>query len=272
MAKIWVLSDLHYELMWPNIDGDLPRVKAADLLIMAGDCHNAFKLMPFLARKFPALPVVAVAGNHEHYETGASVQRGIQWMRTAARDVRETQTGEVYFLENETVVLDLAGEKIRVIGSTLWTDFKLFENNVGHMAYCQMGMNDFVYIESDAEPGHKLRPIETVQWHQAARAFIAAELAKPFDGKTIVVTHHGPSIRSVAQRYLKDPLSAAFAANCDDLLAMGADLWCHGHTHDSFDYMAGSTRVICNPRGYSARPGGGRPENKMFDPSLLVEV
>ena len=238
MAKIWILSDLHYELMLPNITGDLPFVKAADLLIVAGDCHSAFKLMPFLARKFPGLPVVAIAGNHEHYKTGASVQRGIEWLRKAAGDVRETQSREVYCLENETLVLNLAGEKIRVIGSTLWTDFKLFENNAGlgngagHMAYCQLGMNDFVYIESDAEPGHELHALETVQWHKAARAFIAAELAKPFDGKTIVVTHHGPSMRSIAKRFSGDALSAAFASNCDDLLEMGANLWVHGHTHE----------------------------------------
>jgi hypothetical protein len=27
-------------------------------------------------------------------------------------------------------------------------------------------------------------------------------------------------------------------------------LWTHGHTHDVFDYMLGTTRVFCNPRGY----------------------
>ena len=27
-------------------------------------------------------------------------------------------------------------------------------------------------------------------------------------------------------------------------------LWTHGHTHEEFDYMMGSTRVLCNPRGY----------------------
>jgi hypothetical protein len=26
--------------------------------------------------------------------------------------------------------------------------------------------------------------------------------------------------------------------------------WTHGHTHELFDYNIGSTRVICNPRGY----------------------
>jgi hypothetical protein len=27
-------------------------------------------------------------------------------------------------------------------------------------------------------------------------------------------------------------------------------LWTHGHMHDPFDYVIGSTRVVCNPRGY----------------------
>jgi len=27
-------------------------------------------------------------------------------------------------------------------------------------------------------------------------------------------------------------------------------LWTHGHTHEDFDYMVGSTRIVCNPRGY----------------------
>lgn len=119
----------------------------------------------------------------------------------------------------------------------------------------------------------ELRPAETVKWHMASRAYIAAELAKPFGGKTIVVTHHLPSLRSVHQRFKEDPLTPAFASNCDDLLDLGADLWIHGHTHDSFDYLAGKTRVVCNPRGYSDYYGRGlRSENKLFNPALIVEV
>ena len=28
-------------------------------------------------------------------------------------------------------------------------------------------------------------------------------------------------------------------------------LWTHGHTHEPMDYMIGTTRVVCNPRGYA---------------------
>lgn len=50
----------------------------------------------------------------------------------------------------------------------------------------------------------------------------------------------------------------------------GAALWVHGHTHSSFDYMAGETRVVCNPFGYAANCPG--EPNREFDGTLTVEV
>ena len=44
-------------------------------------------------------------------------------------------------------------------------------------------------------------------------------------------------------------------------------LWIHGHTHESFDYEIGKTRVICNPRGYAPIE-----INKEFKPDFNVEV
>ena len=64
--------------------------------------------------------------------------------------------------------------------------------------------------------------------------------------------------------------NACFVSNAEHLLAAGsADLWVHGHTHDSVDYLLGSTRVVCNPRGYMRN---GVAENPCFDVDLLVEV
>jgi hypothetical protein len=82
------------------------------------------------------------------------------------------------------------------------------------------------------------------------------------------VTHHSPSFRSVPARFARDPLSAAYSSHLDDLVERsGAAIWVHGHTHDSFDYKIGGTRVICNPRGYF-----GRVLNPKFNPRLVIEV
>jgi hypothetical protein len=63
-------------------------------------------------------------------------------------------------------------------------------------------------------------------------------------------------------------VNLCFVSDAESLLA-GVDLWVHGHTHDSFDYRVGTTRVLCNPRGYAR---DGMVENPRFDPGLGVEI
>jgi Icc-related predicted phosphoesterase len=87
----------------------------------------------------------------------------------------------------------------------------------------------------------------------------------------VVVSHHAPSPRSVAPRYGADLVSAAFASDLESLIEhYEPDLWIHGHTHDSFDYQLGRTRVVCNPRGYVSSQGN--LENSRFDPELIIEI
>ncbi|QTQ39072.1 hypothetical protein [Aromatoleum petrolei] len=43
----------------------------------------------------------------------------------------------------------------------------------------------------------------------------------------------------------------------------------HGHTHDSFDYRVGATRMLANRRSYVLE---GVAENARFDPGLTVQV
>jgi Icc-related predicted phosphoesterase len=93
-------------------------------------------------------------------------------------------------------------------------------------------------------------------------------LAEPFDGGTVVVTHHAPSSRSVHTRYARDLLSPAFASSLEKLMdGDRALLWVHGHMHDAFDYEIYGTRIVCNPRGYApyALAQG-------FMPDLIVEI
>jgi predicted phosphodiesterase len=272
LVKLWILSDLHHE-MSPDVLDDLVMPDGADLLIIAGDYHRANCAVRHARKQFPDIPTAMVLGNNEHYKSGMSVAKGIEQMRTDAGKDRQAHDRITYVLENETVQLELNDERLRLVGATLWTDFGLLHNFAGHSSYAASAMNDFVYIQGNAENGLALRPIETVGWHKESRKYIEQELRKPFHGKSIVVTHHLPSMRSVAPRYKADALTPAFASACDDLLDLGADLWVHGHTHDSADYMAGRTRVICNPRGYSDWSGRGTfPENQGFNPSLVIEI
>jgi Icc-related predicted phosphoesterase len=69
----------------------------------------------------------------------------------------------------------------------------------------------------------------------------------------VVVGHHAPSKASTHPRYLNDTtMNGAYSSDLSEFILDRPQikLWVHGHTHDSFDYMIGSTRVVCNPRGY----------------------
>lgn len=75
------------------------------------------------------------------------------------------------------------------------------------------------------------------------------------------------STRSLGGIPREIPCSAAFASNFDDLVRESrAPLWIHGHIHTSFDYRIGSTRVVCNPRGYPREARTG------VRPDFTVEV
>lgn len=71
--------------------------------------------------------------------------------------------------------------------------------------------------------------------------------------KFVVVGHHAPTKLSIKPRYASDHLmNGAYSSDLSEFILDHPQirLWTHGHTHDDFDYMVGTTRVVCNPRGY----------------------
>ena len=106
--------------------------------------------------------------------------------------------------------------------------------------------------------------------HWIDRDWLRRQLAQPFDGSTVVVTHHAPSIGSVAERYAADWLTPAFVSHLPDEFFAVPTLWVHGHTHTGFDYLRGRCRVVSNPRGYRLRDSSF--ENHVFDPALVIGV
>ena len=96
-------------------------------------------------------------------------------------------------------------------------------------------MNDYQCIRLASKGYRKLRVSDTAQFHAQHKRWLQEKLDAPFDGKTVVITHMAPSIRSVPDKYAYDPIAAAYASNLGHLVAK-ANVWIHGHTHSSFDY------------------------------------
>jgi hypothetical protein len=166
----------------------------------------------------------------------------------------------------------------RFLGGTLWTDFVTVGRGDGRAKIAEAagrtGMNDYRAIKrwSTADPTKRkrLRPEDTIASHRATRDFLETELAVPFAGPTVVVTHHAPHPQSLDPRS-GGALDWCYAPNLSSILesADAPDVWLHGHIHQHRDYQVGGTRVVANPRGYqfvsSERDNG-------FDPSFVVEV
>lgn len=135
-------------------------------------------------------------------------------------------------------------------------------------------MVDHTDIRLNRQP---FSPINALLRHEAARAWLTTELATPFDGPTVVITHYGVHPLSIHPRYAGDIVKAGFVADLGPLLDQ-ADLWIHGHVHDSFDYRVGRSRVVVNPRGYARNLGQVNQvrslnfENTAFETQLVVEV
>lgn len=248
--KILVLSDLHLEFapFYPAKD-------KVDVVVLAGDIWTGDQAIPWARSAWPNTRIVYVAGNHEFYKRDRL---------KVLDDLRSS--GEKYgvdFLENDEVIID----GVRFLGCTLWTDFQLFGESKyqDSLREANKGLNDFRLIMQN---NSRFTAEDSEALHHESRAWLKEKLFdQPFNGQTVVVTHHCPSWYSVAERYQNAPLAPCFSSRLEHLLG-ASTLWIHGHTHDSFDYVLNETRVVCNPRGYVL----GRNENEDFNPNFIVRL
>ena len=170
-------------------------------------------------------------------------------------------------MEQDTLILP-GHSDVRFLGTTLWTDYLLFgrEKQAVAMYECGEYLADHSQIRSQGRP---FLPKDAMHRHVRSKAWLREQLETPFAGKTVVVMHHGCSMQSVAERWRSGLPSAGFSSDLTPLVEQ-ADVWIHGHTHDSHRYQIGKCEVVVNPRGYPMRHGGF--ENDEFDPLLVVDV
>lgn len=263
--KIQLASDLHLEHLERWFPGEtlIRPAHQADVLVLAGDIAQASNAIGLFGR-WP-VPVLYVLGNHEAY--------GNRW-ESVLDEVRAASIGTaVRFLERD--VVDFGG--VRFLGCTLWTDYRLRSNRTRRQLMENAGLriNDHRLIRT--RDGELFSPEHALRDHEISRAWLERELAAPYNGKTVVVTHHAPHPLSVHPRYAGDPTNAAFASELTELLQR-ADVWLHGHVHDNFDYRVAGCRVVANPRGYVRNAAYARDvselqfENGAFQYACVIDV
>ena len=254
--KIAVASDVHLEFG----DLDLTNNNTAEVLILSGDIlvakdmtqhdpHNILGMeyrsnryhdfMQRCSERFPH--VIYIMGNHEHYNGDFARTE------THLKDVL-SYLPNVYLLEKEIRIIG----DVTFIGGTLWTDMN---NGDGITLYHMKSMmNDFRCVRNTTSGTNtRFLPEDAVDEFKRFTGYIQQIVEGRFDQKFVIAGHHAPSRLSTHARYADDTvMNGGYSSSLDDYIIDHPQikLWTHGHTHHDFDYRIGSTRVVCNPRGY----------------------
>ncbi len=270
--KIQLLSDLHLEVH-PNYT-PLP-APGADVLVLAGDIGSYQKGTQLLdddfgLRRFSPLhgwpvPVMFLPGNHE-YDM-------LDFDQTHSRLRAMCERLGIHWLEREVLLM----HGIRFVGTTLWSDFDALGPSadqpgatIGQQLAARekafRAANFYLRTTGGTRHGQLLLAQQVRELALECRAWLQQALAQPHDGKTVVVTHFAPSLRSADPRYGLTPGTAGFCNAWDELLD-GVDLWLHGHLHAPSNYQHGGCRVVANPMGYARKN-----EQRAFQPGMLIDT
>lgn len=268
--KIAICSDVHLEFGQLT----LPNEQNAEVLVLSGDICTACDLavtdsilssaktdrfLEFFTACSVNFPhVVYLMGNHEHYH--GDFATSIVHLRSALKHLEN-----IHVLDKEVWE---HGDHV-FIGGTLWTNMN--DEDERTMNYVRDRMNDFrICYNSNRKVSYRtfdddknvkfkerdahLSPQDALEDHKAMMKFLTETYDTIPPWKTVVVcTHHAPSKLSEHPRYKSEYLmNGAYNSDLNQFILdrRAIKLWTHGHTHEDFDYMIGSTRVVCNPRGY----------------------
>jgi predicted phosphodiesterase len=251
-------SDLHLELLrepWQ------PPALDVDAVILAGDIGKHTHGIEWAADAFRQAPVspdvLYVAGNHEYYGAQLGLLDELRNSRWARMGVR--------FLERNAV----EEPGVRILGCTLWSAFDLYgaDNVEVAMEDAECEIKDYLAIRT--RRGKLLSAHDTLRLHRKAVAWLDTELAKPFDGRTVVVTHFAPHRGCIAPQHQGTERAPYFVTDLAWLMEKyRIDVWCHGHTHTNNDFITDNgCRVVSNQRGYA-----NEIATSGFRPDLVIEV
>ncbi len=229
-------SDLHLE--FPENKQFLktnPLKPMGDVLVLAGDIvplalidkHKDF--FAFVSGNFKA--TYWIPGNHVYYYSDVSVKSG-----AFMEKIKEN----VFLTNNKTVILD----GVKFIFSILWSKIRT-ENEW----FIERGMSDFKVIKNGQ---FHFSASKFNELHEECVDFLKQELAGNHACKTVVVSHHVPTLMNYPEIYKNSVLNNAFTVELFDLIeASGADAWIYGHSHvNTPDFNIGSTRLLTNQLGY----------------------
>lgn len=234
--KIQYCSDLHLEFRENAEFLKLRPLKPrGDILILAGDIvpfhvlKKSTAFFDFVSENFQF--AYWIPGNHEYYHSDAALKSGV---------LNEKIRDNVFLVNNVAIHHD----DVKFIFSTLWSKISL-----SNQWSIQQNMSDFQVIKFHEE---RFSPSHFNQLHEDCLNFIKQEIAKEHSGKTVLATHHIPTLFNYPEKYKGDSLNEAFAVELYDFIeSSNIDHWIYGHSHHNTpDFSIGKTQLLTNQLGY----------------------
>jgi len=264
--KIQLLSDLHNEFLRngrqsPNHKwtGEIPETEA-DVIILAGDIDTGSYGVEWAIKESERLEknIIYVLGNHEFYRH--------EYTSLKEKIAKQTEGIAVHCLDCGVFLQ----QGVRFIGATLWTDYKADIRVPQDLAmfFVEKGLADHKLIKYKAGNNYrKFQPTDALAIHKKELHWLEKQIKISYNGKTVVVTHHGPHPVCQHPLYPVSEISTAFHSDLSELIENNnIDIWAFGHTHANVDKIIDGTRIISNQAGY---PGENVND---FNASAIIEI
>lgn len=263
MSRFLYWSDIHREIVkvpLPEPTADCP-AGSIDAILVAGDL-NAKGLHiedAKLIQDVWGVPVVMIRGNHERY---GSVWQDFEADEAARLTAAAADGYDIRMLNcAETIIGDT-----RILGCTLWTDYEILGDAEKMMLGARYVMNDYRKIGWREADGTErvLIPEDTVALHAKESAWLMGELAKPFEGRTLVMTHHLPAPEVLSAEARRGDYAPGYVSDLREaFLGQKIDAWITGHTHQAthgfMEGLQGPIAFTANMRGYAGAGGNFEP-------------
>jgi predicted phosphodiesterase len=249
-------SDLHLEFERNRtFMRDMLKEPTGDVLLLAGDIGylNDYRLLydfyfDYISKNYKQ--VIIVPGNHEFYFGSDVTQYGLSYEIEIKENVK--------YYHNKVIHIN---DEIDIIASTLWSN--ILESQT--LSVTNM-LNDFNQIYH----GDRMLDVHAYnEMHIECVRFIREALKSSKAKKIIILTHHAPSLMTIAPQHMDSPINSAFSNDLDWIMKEDDRIkyWVYGHTHTNIDCQVNSTKIVCNQLGYV----GSGEENK-FRPGMSFSI
>ncbi len=233
--RIQYCSDLHLEFEQNRnyLESNMLSI-CGDVLILAGDIvplRDEFFSNPFFSFISNSYrQVFWVTGNHEYYHKDISEY---------SRPFNIQIYGNINLVNN----IALKYEGIQFIFSTLWSKISM-----GNEKVIEQSVSDFKCITNKNK---KIKASDVNNLHEKSLLFIKQSLIGK-KNKTVVVTHHLPSILCNSAVHNISPINEAFCVDLTEFIEESdINFWVYGHSHfNQKPLFVGNTLMLTNQLGY----------------------